>query len=139
MKRRQDWPSRLAACVESARDKPFQWGSHDCALFVADAVASMTDQDIAAPWRGTYASEIEARALMREICGGDLRALWTKAFGPAMNNPLMAQRGDCVLVENDGREVSAILIGGGVAVAPGPDSLEAMPADRVVAAWRTAR
>jgi hypothetical protein len=39
--RREDWPSRLAAALEEARDKPFKWGSHDCGLFAADCVLAI--------------------------------------------------------------------------------------------------
>jgi hypothetical protein len=134
--RREDWPSRLAAALEAARDKPFVWGQHDCGLFAADCVLAMTDTDPAALYRGQYTDEEGARATMLALSGGGLRAVWTKALGPAMNNTLMAKRGDVVLVTTDYGETEATGIVAGARVACLSQSgLLMMPARCIVAAW----
>jgi hypothetical protein len=132
--RREDWPSRLAAALEEARDKPFKWGSHDCGLFAADCVLAMTDTDPAALYRGQYVDEAGARDTLWLISGGGLRAAWTKALGPAMNNVRMAKRGDVVLVEVGGVEATGVVVGSRVACLS-EAGLAMVPAHRIVAAW----
>jgi hypothetical protein len=132
--RREDWTSRLAAALEEARDKPFKWGSHDCGLFAADCVLAMTDTDPAALYRGQYVDEAGARDTLWLISGGGLRAAWTKALGPAMNNVRMAKRGDVVLVEVGGVEATGVVVGSRVACLS-EAGLAMVPAHRIVAAW----
>jgi hypothetical protein len=132
--RREDWTSRLAAALEEARDKPFKWGSHDCGLFAADCVLAMTDTDPAALYRGQYVDEAGARDTLWLISGGGLRAAWTKALGPAMNNVKMARRGDVALVEIGGMEAAGIVVGSRVACTT-EGGLVMVPAHRIVAAW----
>jgi hypothetical protein len=133
--RREDWPSRLAAALEAARDKPFRWGVHDCGLFAADCVLAMTDTDPAALYRGQYADEEGARATMLALSGGGLRAAWTRALGPAVNNVKMARRGDVALVSVDGaEEITGVVVGSRVACLA-RDGLVMIPSRCVVAAW----
>lgn len=54
--RTPDWRPRLVAFLEEVRTRPFAYGSHDCALFVAGAVAAMTGFDAAAGFRGQYST-----------------------------------------------------------------------------------
>ena len=61
--RRPDWPERLAVLVEARRHAPFVWGTHDCAMFAADAVLAQTDRDFLARWRGAYAAEEQGEAI----------------------------------------------------------------------------
>lgn len=133
--RREDWPSRLAAALEAARNRPFAWGSHDCGLFAGDCVLAMTDVDPVAMYRGQYADEEGARATMRALSGGGLRTVWNAALGPAMNNVRMAARGDVVLVEVGGVEATGVVAGARVACLS-EAGLVMVPAHRIVAAWR---
>lgn len=133
--RREDWPSRLAAALEAARDRPFAWGSHDCGLFAGDCVLAMTDVDPVAMYRGQYADEEGARATMRALSGGGLRAVWNAALGPAMNNVRIASRGDVVLVEVGGVEATGVVVGARVACLS-EAGMVMVPAHRIVAAWR---
>jgi hypothetical protein len=133
--RREDWPSRLAAAIEDACDKPFRWGLHDCGLFAGACVLAMTDVDPVAEFRGQYHDEDGARATMLAIAGGGLRAVWSRALGPAMNNVRMAHRGDVALVEVGGVEVTGIVAGARVACLT-EAGVAMIPAHRIVAAWR---
>lgn len=56
MTRLPDWQTRLTDYLAGAARRPFEEGAHDCALFAADAVRAMTGRDLAAEWRGSYAS-----------------------------------------------------------------------------------
>lgn len=132
--RREDWPSRLAAALDAARDKPFRWGEFDCGLFAGDCVLAMTDVDPVAAYRGQYDDEDGARATMLALTGGGLRAVWTAALGPALNNTRFAKRGDVVLVDIGGVEATGIVAGSRVACLS-EAGLVMVPAHRIVAAW----
>lgn len=54
IKRHADWRVSLIQYVSEAAQKPFRAGTHDCAIFAADAVRAMTGVDLAADWRGKY-------------------------------------------------------------------------------------
>jgi hypothetical protein len=94
LKRFQDWPKRLDAAIEAARGRPFSWGGHDCALFAADVVNSISGKDFGAPWRGSYESAVQAMRRLRSH--GGLPGLVTQLLGEPVN-PEQARRGDVVL------------------------------------------
>lgn len=50
--RQPGWQIALSQYLAEAGRQQFQWGTHDCALFAAGAVAAMTGVDPAARWRG---------------------------------------------------------------------------------------
>lgn len=129
--RHRDWQSRLQACLAERRARPFAWGSHDCCLFVCDAVLSMTGHDPAADVRG-YRTERQAVRLVKQL--GGMRAIGAARFGVEIV-PALAQTGDVALIELDGRE-SLALCGGGHWIAPGLDQLEVLPITTAVTAWR---
>ncbi|MDP2738703.1 MAG: hypothetical protein Q8O82_08385 [Pseudorhodobacter sp.] len=61
-----DWQPRLLAFIASSVARPFVYGQHDCALFAAGAVQAMCGVDLAAAWRGHYATRLGGiRALRR--------------------------------------------------------------------------
>ena len=95
-------------------EAPFAWGVNDCALFAADAVLAITGVDIAAEFREKYSTEAEAFALIRDLTGGetvaDAAAWCAERHGLAeWEFPLMAQRGDLAVIENDGRLIAGIV------------------------------
>ena len=49
-----NWRPRLAEYVATTADRPFAPGDHDCALFVAGAVAAMTGEDPAEGFKARY-------------------------------------------------------------------------------------
>lgn len=131
MRRFEDWPRRLAAAIEAARTRPFTWGRHDCALWAADWVLACTGEDLAAGFRGRYATRAQAVALLG--ARGGLEAVVTSALGAPLATPRLARRGDVVSVTTD--EGPAL----GVCDGPrawfvGPHGLIAKP----MAAWTTA-
>jgi len=139
LSRLEDWPERLAALIDARMSVPFRWGSNDCALFAADAVQAVTGVDLAAVWRGQYADEEGARSMRSassHLASGDivaaLREMAHRRLGPDAP-PLMARRGDIVLVEHDNGHSLAVCLGS-MAAAPGRRGL--MVLDR--AAWRAA-
>jgi len=127
MKRRDDWPERLAAFLESrgcylgAQQKPFQWGTNDCAMFTCDAVQEMTGVDLAAEFRGYMDKSGAAAALAgyvrrRGITSGcetlleAVAVLVAAEHGLEEIEPGMAQRGDVVLLRDDaGQHVLGVM------------------------------
>lgn len=129
-----DWPERLAALVEARRLAPFAWGSQDCCLFAADAVQAATGADPAAFWRGTYASEAEAEALLGMKGLEDRVAAVLAAFGARDCPAGFAQRGDVALVLAGNQPTMGVVLGETVA-APGPEGLVFLPRAAILRAW----
>jgi hypothetical protein len=101
LQRRSDWQSRFASFLISHRHHYFSYGTWDCGLFVADAIQAMTDQDLAAPFRGKYSSSSQVRKAIRKYAGSpSVRALAEQiAIEHKMPEVkiLRARRGDLVL------------------------------------------
>lgn len=135
VRRREDWPERLAEWVAGALRKPFAWGRHDCALAAADCVLAMTGEDLAAEYRGRYEDRAGALRALAEIAGGGVEEAAQKALGPALANPLMAQRGDVAMVETAEGPALGICLGREIAVA-GPDGLAMVEITAARKAWR---
>lgn len=126
-----DWQSRLQAALAARQHSPFEWGQHDCCLFVCDCIEAMTGRDPAADVRG-YASDREAARLVREL--GGMRAIGSARFGAEIA-PALAQVGDVGLVVHDGRQ-SLALCGGAHWVAAGAVGLAVLPMRAAAVAWR---
>jgi hypothetical protein len=122
------------------------WGANDCALFAADAIEAMTGVDIAADFRGKYHDEASALALIHSITGGSTVAdaaaycaaqhglvEWTQPDpgtpGSRLPAPLLARRGDLVVLPDAGRIIAGVvhLNGRDVAVV-GEAGLKRIPA-----------
>jgi hypothetical protein len=117
MKRHHNWVAMLPAHTMPNRGRTFEWGRWDCALAVCDAIRAFTGVDPGAPYRGTYSTEAEARA----ITGGDLgkfAATIAALHGMPEVEPRMARRGDVVFVDNNTPEGAlGIVDSSGVAAA----------------------
>lgn len=130
--RLQDWPVRLAAFIEARQARAFSWGDSDCCLFVCDGVAEITGEDPAQRWRGLYSSEKGARRLIRD--NGGVVGLASLAFGQPVP-PLLAGRGDVVLVDTPGGDALALCIGDRLA-AQGAIGIDYLPLSSAKAAWK---
>ncbi len=136
MRRRPDWPERMAAVIERAMNQPFCWGTHDCVTFAADVVVAISDVDPLAGLRGRWHTERGAARILRGM--GGLHAAWTGALGEPLSSPLMAGRGDVALVRQAVGEravVAMAVVDAGFWCLPGPDGL-VQGEDGIVAAWR---
>lgn len=129
-----NWERKLADEIERARFLPFQWGVHDCCLFAADVVQALTGVDHAAELRGIYRTLRTAERILKKR--GGVRQIATDALGPEIS-PLMAQRGDVVLLPTEYGEALAVCIGA-YCVAPGEDGLQSRPLADAITAWRVA-
>ena len=133
MRRVEDWPRRLAAFVERARHRPFQWGVNDCALLAAAWVLEAAGEDFAAPFRGRYEDKAVAVALL--AARGGLEAVVTAALGAPLAVPALARRGDVVMVETaEGRALGVCV--GAVAACAGAAGLAFVEMGQWRQAWR---
>jgi hypothetical protein len=142
LQKKEHWQTRAyhAFLLERAR-VPFAWGANDCALFAADGILAITGTDIADDFRGKYSTEAEAFALIKTVTGGttvaDAAAWCANKHGLRERvHPLMAQRGDLVVVESSGLLISGLvhLNGRHVVVASGK-GLNRLPIMNVKRSW----
>ena len=129
----QDWPLRLNAWLDSVREKPFAWGTHDCVLGAADAIRMMTEEDPAASFRGRYDSRMGAARFLAQY--GGLEEAVTAVLGAPLEGPRLAGRGDVVLVEG-GEGLTLAVVIGAAAVAPGPEGATFVPMRDWKVGWR---
>lgn len=142
--RSEGWPAALMAHLRSRRRAPFQWGTHDCALFAMDGVLSMTGTDLAAWFRGRYADEAGARAAIAAFAGGGTLESVAEMVAAREGLPetavSLAQRGDIVLLDNesDGRWGPALglCVGASAAFAARPEGIALVGMTRIRRAWR---
>lgn len=128
VKRRPDWPERLAALITERRAQPFVWGVHDCCLFAADVVKAMTGHDPAAPYRGTYSTQEGAAKVLANA--GGVFALVDATLGHGQRIPVrLAKRGDLVFVDTE-QGVAVGVVTSDHAVFAAPDGLTQMPLSR---------
>ena len=130
MPRIKTWRSALFAALDAHRGKPFEWGVHDCAILAADAVAAMTGEDLASPYRGLYASAAEATALLEGNGFADAVALAASRFEEPVG-------GNSVPIALQG--VGGLALGvvtGAVVQVMGPRGLADVPLDAAVRAFR---
>lgn len=124
--------TQIAEFMSSHANRPFAWGTHDCCQFVRDALRLMTGRDIAIPRYRTERGAV--RAL--ELLGGYEGAMAAYGAQP-LPGPLLAQRGDVVMVKVDGLFEGALAICTGIAAhSVGPGGLEAAPQSQWLRAWR---
>ena len=116
--RPQDWPARLAAYLARHADTPFAWGVHDCATFAAGWLVVLGYPDLTAAFRPCYSGPLSAARLMR--AGGGYETLVERALAsqscPAVS-PVLARRGDVVVLPLDARRRALAIVDGRNAVA----------------------
>lgn len=121
-------------------DKPFAWGTHDCAMLAFDAVLMLTSRDPARDLRGLWTDAKGAMHKLRELGGWDGVAT---RFGAEIA-PADAAPGDVLLLDRavcqaEGAECGALAVRwGDGAVAQGAQGLVAVPLASAVRAWRAA-
>lgn len=94
MARLPDWERRLGAYIASVRDRPMEWGAHDCILHGCSAAEATTGHDAAAEYRGRYSDREGATKILRELGKGTLLKTVDSQF---KRKPVgMAGRGDLV-------------------------------------------
>ena len=128
------WELRLVAAIESAREKPFAWGKHDCPTFAFETRTALTGgADVAALWRGRYRTALGGHRVMRRLGWPSLEAMGSALLGPPLPSIHLAQRGDLVLA-NSGLGFGVCL--GSQAAGMAPAGLVLVPICACALAWR---
>jgi len=102
----------------------------------------MTGVDIAADFRGKYTNEASALALIKQLAGGSTvadAAAWCAAKHGLVEReyPLMAQRGDLVVLEDSGRLIAGLIhLSGRHIVAAGETGLKRILITAAKRAWK---
>jgi hypothetical protein len=141
-KREHYLTEHLPEFIASRLHAPFAWGSNDCALFAADAVEAITGVDIAEDFRGKYTTKLGAIKAIKEITGGstveDAAVYCAEKHGLKEHEyPLLAKRGDLVIVRNNlGEKVAGIVgLNGRHVYVPGDDGLVQFSILDVIRSW----
>lgn len=131
--RYENWPERLNKFISDNNKKPFTWGEHDCCLFAANAIREITGFDYAEELRGSYSTIKEAVVILNKI--GGVKKLASSYLSEEIN-PMMAQRGDLVLIETDEHGETLAICIGDKCVAPGMTGLQFAKMSTALTAWR---
>lgn len=131
MARLHDWQMRFAEFARGRRNEPFAWGSNDCCVFAADCVEAITGEDPAKGLRG-YSTALQAARIVK--AHGGMAGFVTARIGPSIP-PLMANVGDLVLVEINGRDTLTVCNGSNV-IGPGHSGMVCCGMGLAKAAWR---
>ncbi len=67
MARLDNWQNNLSELIEAKRNEPFSFPSHNCLMFVLDAVKAVTGQDYSKNYRGKYKTEKQAASMLRKV------------------------------------------------------------------------
>lgn len=129
-----DWRVRLDAYFAMVVGTPFQYGRHDCALFVAGAVEAMTGSDPAAPWRGRYTTLEGGLKALRKAAYLTPLELVGDLFAPVA--PALAQVGDIAQLDVEGGLPALGIVAGEVVAVLRPEGLGWVPRMLAVSAWR---
>lgn len=134
--RNADWRPQLVAYLGSVARTPFVMGQHDCALFVAGAVAAMTGIDPAAAYRGTYTTVKGGLKAVLKQGFASHEAVFAALFEPIA--PAFAAVGDIAVIDRPGDiPILGIFEGERIAVA-GDDGLAFIPREMATSAYRVA-
>jgi hypothetical protein len=115
LKKHDHWHTRaFDPFLRERASMPFAWGSNDCALFAADAILASTGIDIADDFRGRYSTQLGALRTIQEVTGGtsvaDAAAYCAAKHGLVEHtHPLLAKRGDLVIIDNAGTLIAGVV------------------------------
>jgi hypothetical protein len=135
LKRTVHWDTQeFDAFMRKRKDTKFEWGVSDCALLAADAILAFTGVDIASDFRARYADEATAKAAIEKVTGikngtvEDAAAHCAAKHGLKEVPPLMAGRGDLVVLSDAGRIIAGLIhLSGRHVVAQGEAGLKKIP------------
>jgi hypothetical protein len=125
--RHPDWKSRLHAYLAECAQTPFGFGTHDCALFAAGAVAAMTGDDFAADYRGRYSTLKGGLRLLQKAGFADHITL--AAYHFAKVHSAFVAPGDLAVIDTDDSAALGVVQGEGVYVLHVSGRIGVMPMD----------
>ena len=136
LRRRTDWPERLATVIESARQQTYVLGRHDCLRVACAAVDALTGVDHWPKFVG-YKTKRQALARIARIAPSLGEAVTaTLAVSPAPT--FSAMRGDLLLFRDDqGEDHLGVCVGRQVVLtAPEGTLLMGLDHPGLLCSWR---
>lgn len=132
MSRFEDWPQRLAVCIDQHKDKPFAWGTHDCVTFAAACVEAITGVNKLADIGVTWSTELGAARAIKRLGFDNLG----DAVASVLPEKARGQRGDIVLCQgqDEGYCFLAVLAHD-KAVSPSEAGLLHIPKSQIIKAY----
>jgi len=136
MKRREDWQIELNKFIEENRERKFERGVFDCALFAGLALKVMTGEDFVQKYLRTYKTKKEAFEMLQAEGLKSLIEVADKYLGQELPNVNFAGRGDIVAVKYE-KEVALAVVDmtGRRAVTTGKDGLFFFERKHWLKAW----
>ena len=95
--RLSNWESNLSDYLSLKRQEPFQYGSHDCAHFVAGAVEAITGENPMADITDSYANQIGSLRVLKRLGFDDVEQFTDAKFTSILVG--FAQTGDIALYD----------------------------------------
>ena len=109
LKRVPGWEIALFDFMKSKINQVHDWGKNDCVMFAADVVLTLTGEDLAADYRGTYADREGAEKIIAEK-GAETLGDFLASYLPEI--PVAeAMRGDIVISPGPEGEFAAVCQG----------------------------
>lgn len=136
MTRIEGWEVRLAAFLETRRERKFKRGAHDCVIFACDAIKEVSGVDLAADYRGKYTTKKKALEIIKSMGCEDLADVAERRLGMPLSSVTRAKRGDLVAVKYDGEIALGVVDMSGSQVATtGKDGIQYFSRKFWLKAW----
>ena len=133
------WQGRLFRYIAANQKRTFDRGTFDCLRFCNGAVQEMSGQSITHELLGTYANDLEAVRILRNLGDNGLINEAEKALVSAGCIEVaipFAQTGDMLFYDKGETENGFAVCVGQHAMTPGQDGLRSVPTRKAARAWR---
>lgn len=87
--------SKLLKYIESVKNKPLEWGTHDCCMFANNCMIALHGKSFMDEFVGKYSDAEGAKAALKKYGSRTLYHTLVKKFGPA-KHVANAKRGDII-------------------------------------------
>jgi hypothetical protein len=133
----------LSRFLNRAANTPFEWGSFDCLLWLADWIYIRHATDPAHSFRGKYSTMLGAAKIVRDA-GGMRKLVGAQVRQAGLRRASVGERGDIAIVsvagdggEHFGNQAGAVMLSGSAALICQTGLVVPRIADvPVIAAWR---
>jgi hypothetical protein len=113
MKKQSDWDDALHQFLVRHKKTPFEWGKWDCCLFSDAAIKAMTGERLI-PITLNWLDEPSAKEAIKNYGGTLGKSIEKAATAKGLLKVEEAQKGDLVVIKENGSEVAGISYGDNV-------------------------
>lgn len=132
MKKQPGWEQALQDEFFLARNRQFEWGYNDCALFCARCVERTTGSRVVSRIKKQFVWTNKSQGL-KLLAKNDFRDMVSEILGPSVPANL-CKAGDVMLVHNDGQEVLGMHEGHFV-VGVSEYGIDKIPLENAICGW----